>query len=135
MTVASVARVVTEPLGGSALARAVLQRALPPGLQPWSPATREEWGAHLTRVRRRASADWFARVEAAMHGSNNRHVRLPNEIPVYITYMTTFVREGNLWFGNDLYSRDQKLAEAVWGGAMPSGEAVRAVAALRKLTD
>lgn len=76
-----------------------------------------------------------ARVEAAMHGSNNRHVRLPNEIPVYITYMTTFVREGNLWFGNDLYSRDQKLAEAVWGGAMPSGEAVRAVAALRKLTD
>ena len=77
-----------------------------------------------------------ARVDRAMHSaSNNQHVKLPASIPVYITYMTTFVRDGNVWFGNDLYNRDQRLAEAVWGGAMPSGQAVRAVAALRKLTD
>jgi murein L,D-transpeptidase YcbB/YkuD len=76
------------------------------------------------------------RVERAMqNGSNNQHVKLPNSIPVYIAYMTTFVRDGHVWFGNDLYSRDQQLAQAVWGGAMPSGEAVRAVAALRELTD
>ena len=76
------------------------------------------------------------RVENAMqNGSNNQHVKLPNSIPVYIAYMTTFVRDGHVWFGNDLYNRDQKLAQAVWGGAMPSGEAVRAVAALRELTD
>jgi murein L,D-transpeptidase YcbB/YkuD len=76
------------------------------------------------------------RVENAMqNGSNNRHVKLPNSIPVYIAYMTTFVRDGHVWFGNDLYNRDQKLAEAVWGGAMPSGAAVRAIAALRELTD
>lgn len=77
-----------------------------------------------------------ARVEEAMQsGSNNRHVKLPQSIPVYITYMTTFVRDGHLWFANDLYNRDQQLAKAVWGGAMPSGAAVRAVADLRKLTD
>ena len=77
-----------------------------------------------------------ARVENAMQsGSNNQHVKLPSSIPVYIAYMTTFVRDGNVWFGNDLYKRDQQLAQSVWGGAMPSGEAVRAVVALRKLTD
>ena len=80
---------------------------------------------------------WDAdRVRSAMHGSaDNRTVKLPNRIPVYIAYMTTFVRDGTLWFGNDLYGRDTKLAQAVLGGAMPSGEAVRAVAALRRLTD
>ena len=77
-----------------------------------------------------------ARVEQAMQsGSNNRHVKLPSSIPVYIAYMTTFVRDGHVWFANDLYNRDQQLAQAVWGGAMPSGEAVRAVAALRQLID
>jgi murein L,D-transpeptidase YcbB/YkuD len=76
------------------------------------------------------------RVEQAMQSStNNQHVKLPSSIPVYIAYMTTFVRDGIVWFGNDLYDRDQKVAQAVWGGAMPSGEAVRAVAALRELTD
>jgi murein L,D-transpeptidase YcbB/YkuD len=77
-----------------------------------------------------------ARVENAMQGgSNNQHVKLPKSIPVYIAYMTTFVRDGQVWFGNDLYNRDQQLAQAVWGGAMPSAEAVRAIAALRDLTD
>jgi L,D-transpeptidase YcbB len=75
------------------------------------------------------------RVEAAMHGTNNRHVPLPRKIPVYIAYFTTYVRDGRLWFGNDLYNRDDRLAVAVSRGAMPSAQAVRAVAALRELTD
>ena len=75
------------------------------------------------------------RVEKMMHGSNNQTITLKNKIPVYITYMTAYVRDGQLWWGNDLYSRDAELAQAVAGGAIPSAEAVRAVAALRKLTD
>ena len=76
-----------------------------------------------------------ARVERAMLSrTDNQHVKLPSSIPVYIAYMTTFVRDGHVWFGNDLYNRDQQLAQAMWGGAMPSGEAVRAVAALRQVT-
>jgi murein L,D-transpeptidase YcbB/YkuD len=80
---------------------------------------------------------WDAnRVEQAMqNGPNNRTVMLPKKIPVYIAYMTAYVRDGGLWFGNDLYNRDNQLADAVAGGAMPTGEAVRAVEALRKLTD
>ncbi|MEX2151992.1 MAG: L,D-transpeptidase family protein [Gemmatimonadaceae bacterium] len=80
---------------------------------------------------------WDAnRVEQAMqNGPDNRTVMLPKKIPVYIAYMTAYVRDGGLWFGNDLYNRDNQLADAVARGAMPSGEAVRAVEALRQLTD
>lgn len=77
----------------------------------------------------------MARVRDAMKGSPNRHVNLPKKIPVYIAYFTTFVRDGQLWFGNDVYKRDEGLAQAVARGAMPSVEAVRAIAALRELTD
>ena len=75
------------------------------------------------------------RVDKMMHGSNNQSITLKNKLPVYITYMTTYVRDGQLWYGNDLYSRDAELAAAVANGAIPSAEAVRNVAALRKLTD
>jgi murein L,D-transpeptidase YcbB/YkuD len=80
---------------------------------------------------------WDAnRVEQAMqNGPNDRAIKLPKKIPVYIAYFTTYVRDGQLWFGNDLYGRDRELAQAVVGGAMPSAAAVRAVAALRQLTD
>ncbi len=76
-----------------------------------------------------------ARVDKMMHGSDNQTITLKNKIPVYIVYMTAYVRDENLWFGNDLYSRDAELSRAVASGAIPSGETVRNVAALRKLTD
>lgn len=76
------------------------------------------------------------RVEQAMQsGPNNRTVNLPKKIPVYIAYMTSYMRNGQLWFGNDLYGRDTELAQAVAGGALPSGAVVHAVAALRQLMD
>lgn len=53
---------------------------------------------------------WDAgRVEAAMHGADNHTVTLPKKIPVYIVYFTSFVQDGHLNFGNDLYDRDSKL--------------------------
>jgi murein L,D-transpeptidase YcbB/YkuD len=55
---------------------------------------------------------WDAgRVESAMQGSDNRQVTLPKKIPVYIVYFTSFVQDGNVHFGNDLYDRDSKLVE------------------------
>jgi murein L,D-transpeptidase YcbB/YkuD len=86
-------------------------------------------------------AEWVlgwdaARVHDAMQsGPDDRRVNLPKKIPVYIAYFTAYMRDGQLWFGNDLYRRDDQLAEAVAGGAIPSAEAVRAVEALRHLTD
>jgi murein L,D-transpeptidase YcbB/YkuD len=75
------------------------------------------------------------RVRAAMNGANDRTVRLPKKIPVYIAYFTAYVRDGHLWFGNDLYGRDTELARAVSGGAIPSPNAARAVTILRELAD
>jgi L,D-transpeptidase YcbB len=64
---------------------------------------------------------------------DNKSVKVPRKIPVYITYFTTYMNNGQLYFGNDLYSRDDKLVPAVMGGAMPSKEIVDAVQALRRI--
>lgn len=52
-------------------------------------------------------------------GKDDRHVAVKQKIPVYIVYMTSYVRDGVLHFGNDLYSRDQALVEAVRAAALP----------------
>jgi L,D-transpeptidase YcbB len=64
---------------------------------------------------------------------DNKSVKVPRKIPVYITYFTTYVDNGQLYFGNDLYSRDDKLVPIVMSGAMPSKEIVDAVQALRRI--
>ena len=77
-----------------------------------------------------------ARVREAMEsGPNDRTVKLPAKIPVYIGYFTTYMRNGQLWFGNDLYARDTQLAQSVASGAVPSANAALAIKALRQLTD
>jgi len=72
-------------------------------------------------------------VEAMQSGPDNRQVKLPRKIPVYIVYGTTYIRDGQLYFGNDLYDRDAALVKAVAAGAMPSPQAVQAVEALRRI--
>ena len=76
-----------------------------------------------------------ARVDRMMHGSNNQTVTLKTKIPVYITYMTAYVRDGTLIFEDDLYSRDEPLFKAVANGAAPSASAVQAIEALRHQTN
>jgi murein L,D-transpeptidase YcbB/YkuD len=74
------------------------------------------------------------RVETQMQdGPNNHTVNLPKKIPVYIVYFTTFVRNGQLNFGNDLYDRDNQLVAAMQKVAIQTPETVQAQAALRKL--
>jgi murein L,D-transpeptidase YcbB/YkuD len=59
-------------------------------------------------------------VQRLMEGEkDDRHVAVKQKIPVYIVYMTSYLRDGVLHFGNDLYSRDQALVEAVRGAALP----------------
>ncbi len=77
---------------------------------------------------------WSAdRVESAMHGADNRQVNLPKKIPVYIVYFTTMVDNGELYFGNDLYDRDNKLVSETESAAATSPETVAAQEALRNL--
>jgi murein L,D-transpeptidase YcbB/YkuD len=64
---------------------------------------------------------------------DNKSFKVPQKIPVYITYFTTYINNGQLYFGNDLYSRDDKLVPIVMSGAMPSKEVVDAIQALRRI--
>ncbi|MEP6731866.1 MAG: L,D-transpeptidase family protein [bacterium] len=78
---------------------------------------------------------WDAgRVDSAMtSGKDNSTIKLPKKIPVYITYGTAFVRDGELNFGNDLYHRDDKLVHAAAAGAIPSAGARANLETLKKI--
>ena len=78
---------------------------------------------------------WDAsRVEQAMHDAgDNRGVKLPKKIPVYIAYGTTYVRDGQLFFGNDLYHRDDALVKAMAEGALVSPRGVKAIEELKRV--
>ena len=65
-------------------------------------------------------------------GKDDRNVTVTPKIPVYIVYLTSYVRDGTLNFGNDLYSRDQALVEAVRAAAMPDAKLLNQV---RRLDD
>jgi len=71
--------------------------------------------------------------EAMQNGSNNQQVKLPRKIPVFIVYGTAYIRNGQLYFGNDLYDRDGDVVQAVAEGAMPSAQTVQALQALRRI--
>ena len=71
--------------------------------------------------------------EAMESGPEARHVNLERKIPVYILYLTTYARDGELFFGNDLYQRDEKLTLAVADAAVPTAETTRMITELREL--
>jgi murein L,D-transpeptidase YcbB/YkuD len=73
------------------------------------------------------------KVQSAMNGANDRTIKLPRKIPVYILYFTAFVRDGQLIFGNDLYARDQQLVTEMQSAALPSAESTRLAEMLRQL--
>jgi L,D-transpeptidase YcbB len=57
------------------------------------------------------------RVQEMMHSErNNRGVRVSPKIPVYIVYFTVYTRDGQLYFGDDVYGRDEQLKDIVSGG-------------------
>jgi murein L,D-transpeptidase YcbB/YkuD len=74
-----------------------------------------------------------AKVNQMEQGTDNNSVKLPRKLPVYITYGTAYMRDGQLYFGNDLYHRDDKLVSASADGALPSAGAVQALEALRRI--
>jgi len=75
------------------------------------------------------------KVQEYEQGTDNRSVRLPRKLPVYITYFTTYTRDGQLYFGNDLYGRDDKLVEQIASGSVANPDAARNLEALRKLVN
>jgi murein L,D-transpeptidase YcbB/YkuD len=70
-----------------------------------------------------------ARVSDAMNnGPDNRTVKLPHKIPVYIVYFTAYLRDGELVFADDLYGRDDALERQI---TMPASRTAQGPAAPR----
>jgi murein L,D-transpeptidase YcbB/YkuD len=61
-------------------------------------------------------------VKAAMEtGTDNRTVVLAKKLPVYIVYFTSYARDGQLHFADDVYRRDEGLkTRIIVGDANPS---------------
>jgi L,D-transpeptidase YcbB len=57
-----------------------------------------------------------AKIDAAMHAGKERSYSLKKKIPVYIGYLTAWVDpEGRINFYEDIYDRDDRLAELLIG--------------------
>jgi murein L,D-transpeptidase YcbB/YkuD len=65
-------------------------------------------------------------------GPNDHRVNLKRKIPVFIVYFTTYEKNGELYFGNDLYKRDDKLVESMSVAAQSDSASIRAVETLRQ---
>ncbi|MGZ8379326.1 MAG: L,D-transpeptidase family protein [Gemmatirosa sp.] len=78
---------------------------------------------------------WDAsRVQQAMTGTtDNVETKVPQRIPVYITYFTVYTQDGQLRFGNDLYDRDAQMVQALTAEAGQKPATVAAVQAIRQL--
>jgi len=64
-------------------------------------------------------------------GRDNHRVDLPQKIPVFIVYFTTYVKNNELYFGNDLYHRDDALVKVVAPAAVSNAAALSALEALK----
>lgn len=67
--------------------------------------------------------DWSAdKITAAVESGERNVVRLAEPLPVQLTYLTSWVDENNvIHFRNDVYERDQILADALAGRAPSLG--------------
>ena len=79
------------------------------------------------------SADSVAR--AMNEEPNDKRAKLKSELPVFIVYFTAFSGDEGLRFGNDLYSRDKELVDALQAAALPSADALNAATALQQLAN
>ncbi|MEO7998765.1 MAG: L,D-transpeptidase family protein, partial [Gemmatimonadaceae bacterium] len=64
-------------------------------------------------------------------GPDNHRVNLERKLPVYIVYFTTYMRDGVLHFGNDIYDRDDALVQALGSVALPTDADKRGAEQLR----
>lgn len=59
-------------------------------------------------------ADWpDDRIRSALEAGRRAQVTIRPAVPVYLVYLTSFVRDGNVAFRDDIYDRDDRLIRAL----------------------
>src|SRR5688500_15346929 len=100
-------RVLTEPLGGSALSLAVQTNRLPRELQPPRPKSANEWRDHADAVRNGVGAGWLRTIAPALNASGAAADRL-QRVATERGIVVTSGQQAGL-FGGPLYT----LAKAI----------------------
>lgn len=88
MTQSAGFRVISEPLGGSGLSKAVQDGRLPLALQPWRPSSAAQWREHVERLRPRTGS-WAATLGPAISASGPAAARLDAVIAARGVLVTT----------------------------------------------
>lgn len=107
MTALKQTRVITEPLGGSALSVAAQNHELSNALQPPRPRSRDEWREHVRGVREDAAADWLKAIEPGLSASGNAKTRIDRVVGKNGVVVTTGQQAG--LFGGPLYTLAKAL--------------------------
>src|SRR5437867_4131847 len=109
-------RVITEPLGGSALSQAVQARRLPHDIQLWSPSSSDEWREHAARVRGTADSGWLEILRPALAARGAAAERLERAAGGRGLVVTTGQQTG--LFGGPLYTLAKALTAIALADAL-----------------
>jgi bacillithiol biosynthesis cysteine-adding enzyme BshC len=109
-------RVVTKPLGGSALTRAVLDGALGAEVTPPTPVGTDEWTARVRAVQAAAATDWFGCLREAFGGPEASLERLQRTAQSGGVVVTTGQQPG--LFGGPIYTWSKAVAALALADAL-----------------
>jgi L,D-transpeptidase YcbB len=56
-----------------------------------------------------------AEIQSVWAGGQTTKVVLPRKIPIHLVYATAFASDNGIEFRNDVYGRDKKLYNALFG--------------------
>ncbi len=114
---AALPEVRTEPLGGSALARAALARDVPHGWYPPAPVDAPEWHLHADAVRRQfAAGAWFELLRPAFGATGAAAARLERSAAGTGVVVTTGQQPG--LFGGPLYTLTKAISARALADAL-----------------
>ncbi|MEW5916905.1 MAG: bacillithiol biosynthesis BshC [Gemmatimonadota bacterium] len=113
------ARVITQSLGGTPLARAAVEGRAPSGWYPHRPGSPNEWRSRAAHVQSRIDPRWFEHIAAAFVQREASDARLTNAVVNNGIVVTTGQQPG--LFGGPVYTTAKALS------ALAMADAIEAV--------